>query len=406
MSFLDELLGSTKEVESPQSFWFWSGLVAISAIVKDNIWLSRGGHYNLYPNIYCILHADSGLKKGPPINLAKTLVQRVNNTRIISGRSSIQGILKELGTAETRPGGYVNAKSNGFIVSSELSSSLVQDPAALTILTDLYDRNYNDGEWKSLLKMENFQLKDPTVTMFGGINDAHAESFFEKKDIRGGYYARTFIVYENQSEVINSLARRLKNPLNKDKLVEYLKVIEKLKGPIKELADENNNLTEVGEYFDDWYVKFKQNLKETGTRDSTGTLNRFDDSVLKVAILLSLAREPKLEITLEALKQAIEVCQKLVGNVRRTTLKQGSTQLYADQKVLIIEELLRREGHIISRAKLLEKYWMHFNSDQLDQIMLSFDQAGQIKTESTGNMIVYRMPQTVVDKLKSYMEGK
>jgi hypothetical protein len=406
MTFLEELLNSTKEVESPQSFWFWSGLVAISAIVKDNIWLSRGGHYNLYPNIYCILHADSGLKKGPPINLAKTLVKMVNNTRIISGRSSIQGILKELGTAETKPGGKINAKSNGFIVSSELSSSLVQDPAALTILTDLYDRNYNDGEWRSLLKMENFQLKDPTVTMFGGINDAHAESFFEKKDIRGGYYARTFIVHESEGQTVNSLARRLQNPLNKEKLAVYLKQIEKLNGPIKELADENNKLTEVGEYFDDWYIKFKRNLKESGVRDSTGTLNRFDDSVLKVAILLSLAQEPVLEIKLDALKQAIEVCQKLVGNVRRTTLKEGSKQLYADQKVLIIEELLRRDGNIISRAKLLEKYWMHFNADQLDQIMLSFDQAGQIKTESTGSMIVYRMPQIVANELKRFMEGK
>jgi len=406
MNFLDEILYSNKEVESPQSFWFWAGLVAISSIVKDNIWLNRGGLYNLYPNVYVILHADSGLKKGPPINLAKTLIQRVNNTRIISGRSSVQGILKELGTAETKPGGHFNAKSNGTIISSELSSSLVQDPAALTILTDLFDRNYNDGEWKSLLKMESFQLKDPTVTLFGGINDAHAESFFEKKDIKGGFFARTFIVYESEGQTINSLARRLTKPLDKDKLVEYLKQIAKLNGPFKELSDENNNLTEVGEYFDTWYTKFKRDLKESGIKDVTGTLNRFDDSVLKVAVLLSLAREPKLEITLEALKQAIDVCQKLVGNVRRTTLAQGSAQPYAAQKVLIIEELMKREGYIISRAKLLEKYWMHFNADQLDQIMLSFDQAGQIKTESTGNMIVYRMPQSVAEQLKKYMEGK
>ena len=125
MTWLDELIVQHSELESPQSFWYWSGLCAISAVVKDQVYLERWA-YKLYPNIYVMLHADSGLKKGPPVGLAKTLVKRVNNTRVISGRSSIQGILKELGTAQSTPGsGKVNAKSCGFIVASEFSSSLV-----------------------------------------------------------------------------------------------------------------------------------------------------------------------------------------------------------------------------------------------------------------------------------------
>ncbi len=338
-TWLEDVLISTSEVETPAIFYLWSALVTISAVVKDNIWLSRGGHYNLYPNIYCILHADSGLKKGPAINLAKDLVKKVNNTRIISGRSSVQAILKEMGTAQTLPGGKVMNKSNAFIVSSELSASLVSDPAALTILTDLYDRNYNEGEYRSLLKMETFNLKDPTITMFGGINEAHAQTFFDQKDIRGGYYARTFLVYEKESAVINSLAYRLKNPLNKDKLTGYLIKLASLTGPIVELADKDNKLTEVGDYFNNWYIKFKKEVRDSGIKDFTGTLNRFDDSVLKVAILLSLAKEPKLEIDLESLKQAIDICQKLVGNARRTTLKEDSKQSFAEQKQLIIEEV-------------------------------------------------------------------
>src|SRR5947207_958512 len=301
-------------MEAPTSFWRWAGLVSISAIVKDNIWLHRGSErFKLYPNIYVILHADSGLKKGPPVSLANDLVKEVNNTKIITGRASIQGILKKLGTAQTSPGGYVNNKSHAFICASELSSSLVTDPAALTILTDLFDRQYRIGDCESILKMEDFQLKDPTVTLFGGINQAHADSFFEKKDINGGFYARTFIVYEKEEQTINSLTKWLANPPDIKKLAVYLKELMKLKGPFKDLADrQTNQMTEVGEYYDTWYNTFKNQIKANEVKDETGTLNRFGDSVLKVAMLLSLARAPTLEIDMESMIEAITICEKLV----------------------------------------------------------------------------------------------
>ena len=204
MSWLDDFVEQHKELESPRSFWLWSALAAMSAVLKDNVWMHRQ-IYNLYPNIYVMLHAESGMKKGPPVSAAKQLARQVNNTRIIGGRSSIQGILKEMGTAVTQPGGKILSKSVAFICSSELSSSIVEDKVATKILTDLYDRQYNIGEWKSLLKMESFELKDPTVTMLSATNEAMSEDFFTKSAIQGGYFARTFIIYERENQTSNSL---------------------------------------------------------------------------------------------------------------------------------------------------------------------------------------------------------
>ena len=104
------------------------------------------------------------MKKGPPVNLIKDLVKRSTNglPKIISGRSSIQGMLKLLGTAQSVPGGKILNKSAGFIASHRIhKSSIVEDRAAMTILTDLYDRNWNKVtgnlylRWKSSLKRPN-----------------------------------------------------------------------------------------------------------------------------------------------------------------------------------------------------------------------------------------------------------
>src|SRR5690349_9206016 len=132
MSWLDTIVSQHAESESPSSYWRWSAMAALSAVVKDKIWMDRH-YYKLYPNIYVMLFGPSGIKKGPPVNMARKLVDQVNNTRVINGRSSIQGILKKLGESETKPGGYIINTSCGFICSSEMASSVVEDKAFMTI---------------------------------------------------------------------------------------------------------------------------------------------------------------------------------------------------------------------------------------------------------------------------------
>jgi hypothetical protein len=421
MSWLLDLVQQHKELESPRNFWYWAGISAISAVVKDSVWLHRQ-IYNLYPNIYVMFHAESGLKKGPPVNMAKKLVKMVGNTRIISGRGSIQGILKEIGTAQTQPGGKVNTKSVAFICSSELSSSIVEDKVATKILTDLYDRNYNEGEWKSILKMENFTLKDPTITMLTATNEAMSEDFFTRSAVQGGYFARTFIIYEKEGNANNSLIFPLAYTIDYSKFAEYLKQLAQLQGAFRPLALEEKTeeykykkikfgreiyFNEAGSIYDDWYEDFKVLIKEMETKDETGTLNRFGDSVLKVAMLLSLAEKPELEITPQSMLEAIAQSEKLLGNVRRATHGKHGMSAGATLKSMIIMELLDRDTHQISKPMLMRKMLMHYSSmEEFDDMMLSFDLAGMIKTSSVGNVILYTMPEEQAKELKVFMSGK
>jgi hypothetical protein len=423
MTWLDKLLQQHNELESPTNFWLWGGLAAMSAAIKDNVWIDRQ-IYNLYPNIYVMFHAESGLKKGPPISMAKQLVRGVGGTRIISGRSSIQGILKELGTAQTQPGGRVISKSCAFICSSELTSSIVEDKVATDILTDLYDRQYNIGEWRSLLKMESFNLKDPTITMLTATNDAHSSDFFGKKDIHGGYFARTFVISENKRNRANSLLVPLVNPPKYPDFIEYLKELTKLRGPFLPLATRDqtdecryahveketgltNYFTDAGLLYQRWYDTFIEQMQNDGVKDDTGTLNRFGDSVLKVAMLLALSRSPELYIDEESMQQAINYCERLVGNVREMTHGKKGLSDAKGIKNLILAELLGRESHQISRTMLLKRMWSHYKeASELDEIMQSFDQAGMIKTENLGNSIIYIMPDNMVKELTRLFTGK
>lgn len=421
MNWLQEIINQHSELETPASFWYWSAIAAISAVLKDQVWLNRQ-IYNLYPNIYVMLHAESGLKKGPPVSMAKQLVKPVNNTLIISGRSSIQGILKKLGEAHTLPGGKVATQSVAFICSSELSSSIVDDKVATKILTDLYDRQYNIGDWQSLLKMETFDLKNPTITMLTATNEAMSEDFFTRSAIQGGYFARTFIIYEKESPNSNSLIYPLAHPPNYISSANYLKELAKLHGEFHPIAALENTgefkhkkvkggrdiwFNPVGIMYDDWYDKFKQNMKISETKDETGTLNRFGDSVLKVAMLLSLAYKPELVLTEQAMYDAITESERLLGNVRKTTLGRHGLSNASLLKTMIMMELLNRDNHQVTRVVLMKKMWMHYeNSEEFDNMMQSFDASGMINTTSVGNQIIYTMPPNQVEELKRFFAGK
>src|SRR5207344_1616290 len=96
--------------------------------------------------------------------------------------------------------------------------------------------------------------------------------------------------------------------------------------------------------------KFTEDNLNSETRDETGTLNRFGDSVLKVAMLLSLARSPELYIDIDSIETAIKYCQRLVGNVRQMTHGKKGLSESKSLKNLIIQDLLARETHSISRT--------------------------------------------------------
>jgi len=151
-NWIEDLIKEHQDVETPISWLYWSLVCCISSVAANAYTLrTLKGNLLYYPNIYVMLLGESGLGKGFPVNLAKRLVQAAEVTRVIAGRSSIQAIVKELATTKSERGKPLITDSRGFIVNGELSTAIIADPDSLTILTDLYDRNYNPL-WTNMLK--------------------------------------------------------------------------------------------------------------------------------------------------------------------------------------------------------------------------------------------------------------
>ncbi len=107
--------------------------------------------------------------KGTQSNYVKNLLG-TKSTKLISGRSSIQGILDELSRGETdKVTGKVTSGGSALFSASELSAGIVSDPEAVKILTDIYD--FKDEYTSRLRGTGVFRIKNVCFSLVAASNE-------------------------------------------------------------------------------------------------------------------------------------------------------------------------------------------------------------------------------------------
>ena len=346
MNLLDLLIQGTAESEAPERYFWWGGLAAISAIVKKNVFINRF-YYTLYPNIYvALVSARSGLRKGAVISIVKGLIESANNTRVISGCSSIQGLISELSQQKTFEDGTVISKAQGILLSDEFESFLTEDPRALTYLTALHNTHEHEKEWTKRLKSAPLEsLKEPCITLLVASNEALFDSVVKSKDIEGGFIARTFIVHESKRKMVNDLTDEPIIKLDKEAIINRLQEIKNLKGEFLWTL-------EAKARYKQWY----SSLAGLNTEDKTGTLDRLGDQVLKVTMLISLSYSNELTLRAEDIELAIAQCESCVAGVNQISVAAITGNTEQDQSVpRVLKALITAPDQTISRKLLLQK---------------------------------------------------
>ena len=394
MSWLDLLMEETDFVETPKRWIWWSGLTTISAIVSPNININKGA-YKLKPNLYVLLIGRSGLGKGFGPSVSKKLVEIVNNTRIISGRGSIEGIIKELAITRANGNGSLPFKdARGYLCSGEFASSLYEATHALTILTDLYDAHYNP-EWVNTLKNSPIEkLRFPCLTLLSGANPDMFDLTVDKVHRTGGFVGRTLLISEEKRYRSNSMIGNDVIELDYEKLAKHLKELAKLEGKMKwsEGAEK---------VYNEWFYPYR----ESDVDDVTGTHDRMNDHVIKIAVCISLAR--KLDMVLEAddIADAIVACTSLSNTARKVAGIQGKSSL-TDFIKPFLGIMFSAENYTMTRRQVLQKGFGKFDANELDKVVETLNQAGYIMQPTGGKEVKYKLTNQCIEWWEKNIRGK
>jgi hypothetical protein len=384
ISWVEDLIQENQNVETPLSWIYWSLLWCISSAAANAYTLrTLKGNLLYYPNLYIILMGESGLGKGYPVNLAKRLLQEANITRVIAGRSSIQAIIKEGATTRSEKGKPIITDSRMAVINGELSTAIIQDPDSLTILTDLYDRNYNPN-WTNMLKGDGHEkLKEPYITCLFGSSPAHFYDSIPQPNIEGGYIGRNLIIYEEKRSKDMDLLDSEKESLDQDRFTNY--IVPKYIPHLQKIADNKARLipNEPSRViFNTWRSQWR--VTQSQYNDRTGFVNRIPDHVLKVAMCLCLARYENEGVIIESdMTQAIQQVSGLMYASTKAAEGNGIDPLAAATK-RVMNILVAAPENQITRKDLLIKGFGDFEPTVLDRIIDALIEMGWCRKERIG----------------------
>lgn len=390
-TFISSYLKHTSIYESPSSFWKWSAYASVAALLRDHCYLKQGDRL-LFPNVYILFLAESGTRKGPPVDLSETLISKIQITKVISGRASVQAILDELARAETdKTTGKVLKAGAAIFYAAEMAAGIVADPEALKILTDIYD--YKTNPYKSRLRTGPcFNLDRIVFSMLAASNEAMLKGLFGIAEIQGGFLARIFLVTPNEQRPPNSLMRLDPEERRASliKVYEHFQQIAKLKGEFKLEEDA------VVEY-EQWYYNFK--LSYQTKKEVSGIIGRIHTHVIKLAMILA-ANECSLNVTKGHMELAINECLALLPNYSVFTMSNGKTE-QSQAGGLILTELLNAKMYTMSRKELLRKHWQSIDAELLDKLIITLDQASMLQQIQTKDGLLVRLTPTCLEMLGS-----
>ena len=388
MNWIDTFLHETDFVETPKQWLTWSALCTISAIISPNIRIDKQA-YKLRPNLFVLLAGRSGLGKGFGPSLSRRLVKRVGTTRVISGRGSIEGIISELAISRSSENGKVPFKdARGYLCSGEFASSLYEAKHALTILTDLYDAHDNE-EWTNTLKNSPIEkLRFPCLTLLSGANQDMFDLVVDKHHLGGGFVGRTLLIPADKRYKANPLIDEEESNINEaslERLTKYLIEISTLSGFMKWSID-------AKKVYKEWFFPYRN----ADIDDKTGTADRLNDHVIKVATCISVARKPDMILEEEDILDAIDLCVPLVGAAKKVAGMQGKSSLAGQVKSFLIL-IFNSEKYEMTRKQILQRGFGDFDSAELDKVVETLSQTGFITSATGGKDTRYKVTEAGIN---------
>lgn len=387
-NFLELFLDFTKDFESPTSFWKWSAYSTIAGVLRDNIYYgAQEVGKRLYPNLFVILVAPPGGRKDAPVSMAENLIGAIKNTKVVAGRTSIEALSDILAITETSAETGLMIKGGSCtLIAPELSAFFVKSDSLVPILTNMYD--YKEEYTPHLVGRATSTIKGLCLTMLAASNEPLLKEVYSMLAVNGGTLRRTLIVKPDEKRPPNPLFESTEDAAKLDpdrysikELLSILVHISKLKGSI--------TITKgAAEEYRKWYIALHS--ANGDAPDPGGVKSSIHTAVKKLALILALAHDLKMEIEQKHVAMAIDECMGLIPNYDSFVMSSGKGTLQ-DAGALFLQDLWVRGNKSITKREFLGLHWGVVDDLMMERLEKTFEAAGYINVLFDGPQTIYTL---------------
>lgn len=362
--FITDFVNTGRGMESPSLFFVWNALWLLSTILKREAWL-KWYPGKLWPNLYVLIVAPpslcrksssmiiaNNLLRSLPYFLPSTLESYKKETKIITGKTTPEGLLMSLAPEErlyfTEGSDTEAAKMKTVKKGSQIALNVSEfavflgkqqyNTGMVTLLTDLFDCKDYDGEVTR--GRGDKPLEDIYVTLFGAITPDGLKMSIPDEAFGGGFMSRMILAYQHIPTKIYDMPEALAGyPVWEDLRL-------KLAWISRNAIGEYELTPEARAFYKAWYHEWKAELFSKGSERQEE--NRIDSLILRVALLMRVQEyRPGTDITVENIMDAHRLITYTVTTSKHATEDVGGT--FYSIHMNAIKRVLQRRGTVTRR---------------------------------------------------------
>lgn len=327
--------------DAPVLYPQWLSYIVLSSVLNKNIYMSGGGTYKIYPNLYLlIIGPSSTFRKSFSQRLAISLIREIVPDFPLMDVSSTETLLAEMARQDRSPYGsaiYTIDEFSAFMKKARTSQHFAHMMEKLSSLFDhdtIHRRVGTNEETKTICHVE-----EPFLNLSAACSFDWLTRYTETSDITGGFLARFLWIVETYKH-----GEHWSEPKPGDNLKRCY-IIKRLNEAKDLVLGEMKWSGEAKIRWDAWYSDFRK--RNTGGKWDAN-YERMTGQVRKIA-MLNAAQGLRLEINVEDLDSAIQMAEPLVKCLNEIVIGESREEIKRNK---IFSYIRRRAPHAVKRSEL------------------------------------------------------
>ena len=398
-NFIEAFCDYTTLMGAPTKFFQWSAVAGIAACLERRTWVVYNGSQIIYPNMYIMLIAESGIaNKSTATQPIIGMLKEIPSIYFLSTQMSTASLISQFQTAGVEKRfehlGEKFCNSSLFSYSSEAATTIGDNKALgdiQVLLTDFYDCGTpniwtNAGSWsKNLVSTGTQTIYNPCLNILYCSTPTWLLKSIGRQGIAGGFASR--FIFVNQFErhqanlewleddEITSDSKHMRS-----KLIADLTQMTRLRGTYK-----------VGKGFKDVYNKLlkERNQKVDQGGDMQSYYSRKMWHLLKMSQILTANETNEMIIKPETLEKANEMLVAVEANMYEPFVK---SELSISAFTRSVWKFCQSKGANtkVTRREITTQFLDRLNSPkQLDDALQLLSTMQKIRLDTSASPVSY-----------------
>lgn len=237
-SWVDRFVEYTKEIDAPELFRRWGGIMTIASTLEQKVWIETTSA--LYPNLYIFLVGPPGTGKGRTMAEVAKLIRQLPNPYIAPTSINSSSMIDHLAECKRiiiqPPGPAIEYNTMTILVEEmgtfmhEYTNDLVDQLSAFYYVSSYmpYGQRRRGGDRK-------WHIERPQINMIIGSTPSNLLEVIPERAWSQGFTSRIVFVYSTEKKFIDDFGvQRQELP---DDLIHDLKIINNLYGKFTATED-------------------------------------------------------------------------------------------------------------------------------------------------------------------------